>query len=129
MTGEQSETYVLDATAVLAFVRREPGWDIVVALLDGAAVSAANWSEVLQKALSRGLDAEATAADLLSLGIRVEPVTAVDAAAAAQWWMRASHLSLGDRLCLALAHRLAATPVTSDQAWRRLSGIEALLIH
>lgn len=56
-------------------------------------VSAANWSEMLQKVLAKGLDAEATAAELLGLGVAVEPVTAADALLAAQWWLRAGRHS------------------------------------
>ena len=33
---------------------------------------------------------------------------------------RSRGLSLGDRACLALARRLAATAVTTDRAWREV---------
>ena len=77
-------------------------------------MSAANWAEVLQKVMAKDADADATAADLLALGLSVEPVTEDDGLAIARWWVVDHHLSLGDRCCLALAERLAAQAVTAD---------------
>ena len=54
---------------------------------------------------------------LLSYGLRVEPVLAEDAEAAARLWRAGSGLSLADRLCLATAQRLGATVWTADGAW------------
>ena len=47
----------------------------------------------------------------------VEPVTQADAEWAAAYWQTHQYLSLGDRLCLALADRLGATVLTSDTIW------------
>ncbi len=113
---------VLDASAVLALVGREPGADIVEAALPDAVVSSANLAEVLGKAVDRGLDVRQQEALLATLGIAVEPVTAVDAVLAAEVRLSdlasgAPVLSLGDRLCLALATRLGASALTADRAW------------
>ena len=56
------------------------------------------------------------------LGVQVEPLTATDAVTAARLWdrARAAGLSLGDRCCLALAHRLGRAAVTADSAWAQL---------
>lgn len=108
---------VLDASAVLAFLQGEPGADRVESALAESVISAANWSEVAQKVMSRGGDWSLAAGLLEHYGLRVEPVTAADAVRAAQLWRKGSGLSLGDRICLALAGRLAATALTADQAW------------
>jgi PIN domain nuclease of toxin-antitoxin system len=115
-------TAVLDASAVLAWLRREPGSEVVTPLLGTGVMSAANWSETWQKLAQHGVDADRATRRLGTLGLRVEPLTAEDAVQAARLWPagRTAGLSLGDRCCLALAHRLAAPAVTADAAWARL---------
>lgn len=109
---------VFDASALLVFLQGETGSELVeAALADGGVCGAGNWSEVAQKV--RGIEGAWELAGLLlvSYGITVEPVTRADAEAAAARWQRGSGLSLADRLCLALAERLAATVWTADTAW------------
>ena len=109
---------VFDASALLAFLRDEPGADEVEeSLLAGGACSAANWSEVAQQVRGRGGQWLPARALLLSYPLGVEPVTADDAEAAAEMWRAGSGLPLGGRLCLALAERLDADVLTADRAW------------
>ncbi|MCL2091926.1 MAG: type II toxin-antitoxin system VapC family toxin [Micrococcales bacterium] len=113
---------VCDASALLAFLQGEPGAQVVEqALVDGAVCSAANWSEVAQKVVGRGGSWPAAKAILTSFDLAVEPVTAADAERAADLWQSWPHLSLGDRLCLALAYRLDVVALTADQAWAATS--------
>jgi ribonuclease VapC len=113
---------VLDTTALLAWLRGEPGAEVVHPLLPEAIMSAANWSEACQKLNQRGIDAERITGRLRTLGVQVEPVTEADAVTAASLWSRthAVGLSLGDRCCLALGSRLNLTTVTADTAWADL---------
>lgn len=109
---------VLDASAVLAFLKGEPGEEAVERALErGAVAGAANWSEVAQKVIAAGEDWNLARALLESYGVKVEPVSIVDAERAAARWGSDPHLSLGDRLCLALADRLDAEVLTADSAW------------
>lgn len=110
---------VLDSSAVLAWLRDEPGADAVGPLLPDAIMSAANWSETRQKLLQHGVDAHRATSRLRALGVRVEPLTEADAVTAASLWevTRSAGLSLGDRCCLALGARLELTTVTADAAW------------
>ncbi|MFS0892983.1 type II toxin-antitoxin system VapC family toxin [Microbacterium sp. 179-I 3D3 NHS] len=108
---------VLDASALLAFLQGGPGADRVEELLDGAIVGAANWSEVAQKVRASGADWGVASGLLLSYDLVIEPVTRADADSAAALGRRGSGLSLGDRLCLALAQRLDAAVLTADRAW------------
>jgi ribonuclease VapC len=113
---------VLDTSAVLAWMRDEPGAQVVDPLLAEAVMSAANWSETWQKPHQHGVDADRATHRLRVLGVQVEPLTATDAVTAARLWdrARAARLSLGDRCCLALAHRMSGTAVTADTAWAQL---------
>lgn len=109
---------VLDASALLAFLQGEAGSRVVAeALESGANCAAVNWSEVAQKVRASGRDWDLSRALLLSYDLRIEPVTAEDAERAARSWRAGSGMSLADRLCLALAHRLGAPALTADGHW------------
>lgn len=111
-------TAVLDASALLAFLKGEPGADIVEArLVEGATCSAANWSEVAQKIRGANRDWDLARALLKSYGIEIEAVIEADAEWAAASWQRGEGLSLADRLCLALGHRSGHEIWTADTAW------------
>jgi PIN domain nuclease of toxin-antitoxin system len=111
-------TFVLDASALLAFLQGEPGADVVeTALRERASCGAANWSEVAQKVRGAGRDWDLVRALLISYEIEVEPVMIEDAEWAAGRWSRGEGLSLADRLCLALGERLDAEILTADDTW------------
>lgn len=113
-------TTVVDSSALLAFVQGEPGADEVEAeLLAGAVCGAANWSEIAQKVLASGRDWDLVRSLLVSYELAIEPVSVDDAERAARSWRPTTGLSLGDRLCLALADRLEAEALTADRAWGR----------
>lgn len=109
---------VLDASAILAFLQGEDGSDIVEeALTDESRCGAANWSEVAQKVLAADRDWPLVRALLTSYPIQVDPVSIEDGEWAARRWRRGEGLSLGDRLCLALAERLDTDVLTADTSW------------
>ncbi len=118
-TAARSPSAVLDASALLAYLQRERGYAVVEPVLEDAAISAVNLSEVLQKARAAGVDTNGLEDDLDAVGARVYPFDAEDAACAAEMWgnTRKLGLSLGDRACLALAKRLRAPAYTADRAW------------
>lgn len=113
---------VLDASAVLAYFHGEPGQQRVADALDDAVINTVNWAEVLQKLTAAGGDAERLGDGLIALGVGVEPVGLDDARVIARLWpiTRSTGLSLGDRACLATAHRLALPTLTADKAWTEL---------
>lgn len=111
-------TSVLDASAILAFLRGEDGAGAVErALIGDPRCSAANWSEAAQRVLGEGRDWDLARALLASYSVRVEPVIREDAEWAARRWRRGEGLSLADRLCLALGERLDAEVLTADKSW------------
>ncbi len=109
---------VLDSSALLAVLLGETGSDRVVAILPGAAMSAANLAEVLTKVEQRGLDSEAAYGHVLALGVQIIAVEPLHARLAAKISRapRSLNLSLGDRLCIALAIALGSEVLTSDRA-------------
>lgn len=124
---------VLDASALLAHLRDDPGADVVAeAIASGAVISTVNLAEVFSRVADRGEDpaklaAELTQSGLLDGAITVEPFTAADAIDAGRLrpLTRDAGLSLGDRACLALARRLDAPALTADTDWQGVAhGVE-----
>lgn len=111
-------TTLLDASAVLAWLQQEPGGGAVGDVLEDALVTAANWSEVLQKTEQHGSSAREVTILLQALGLKVIDVTRADGEEAARLWQRGQDLSLADRLCLAAAKRLRRSAVTTESRWR-----------
>jgi PIN domain nuclease of toxin-antitoxin system len=114
--------YVLDASAVLTLLHREPGHARVAALLGKSAISAVNLCEVASKLADRGLPIHAVQADLLALGFEVISFDASLAFRAAELRSLTRHLglSLGDRACLATAEARQAVAITADRSWSQL---------
>ena len=119
---------MVDASAVLAWLQDEPGSDEAEGHLMEGVIGAANWSEVLQKARQHGIEPGAVALLLASFGLAVVDVTAADAERAAGLWEPRSPLSLGDRLCLALALRLGLPVATTDGAWATLPAGPSVIV-
>ena len=116
--------HVLDASALLAVLNQEAGAEEVLPLLSGALMSAVNWSEVVQKALARGVAVgPRMRLDVEAIGVRILPFEVGDADLTAQLWRSAPRagLSLGDRACLALARQRDGVAVTADRAWAELA--------
>ncbi len=113
---------VLDASALLAYLQREPGHDRVAAVLPRSVISAVNWTEVIGKTHSAGLQTEDLLDSLASLGLTVEPFSSTQAEIAGRLLERTRPLglSLADRACLALATDRGEVAHTADRAWLRL---------
>jgi PIN domain nuclease of toxin-antitoxin system len=114
---------VLDASALLAYLGREPGGERVgAAIRSGASISTVNLAEVYTKLASRGFPIEPVRTRLTALGMTVTVFSENDAADSAELHAHTRHagLSLGDRACLALARRLKVPAVTADRAWAGL---------
>ena len=116
-------SYVLDASAVLALLHREPGSEVVQDAIGVSVISSVNWAEVLQKIAARGgREAYDVVGELQYVGLAVIPFTAEDAEMTAELWSlgRPSGLSLADRACLILAKRLGLPALTGDRRWATL---------
>jgi ribonuclease VapC len=131
-----AETYVMDASALLALARGERGSDTVQDYLDSAqcVISSVNLAEVGSKLIDLGLpQSELSRAlkqfnvDVVDFGFELSVQTS-----SLRERTKAHGLSLGDRACLALALQFDAPAVTADSAWQRLDpnlNIKVLLIR
>lgn len=114
---------VLDASALLAVVNAEPGAEVVRAVLMRAMISAVNYSEVLKKAIERGVPPDSVPSLMQAASVDVVPfdITLARATAALYPQAKAHGLSLADRACLALGIQRSATVFTADGKWKQLS--------
>ena len=114
--------YVLDASALLCLLFREPGFEAVNERLEPAMISTVNLHEVFAKLTDRGVAVDEARQMLDDLDVAVVPVDAEQAllGGALRPTTRAAGLSLGDRSCLALAQARDGVAVTTDRAWRDL---------
>ena len=115
---------VLDASAVLAVLNGETGQaEVMSAFLTGEAViSSVNAGEVVAKLVEWGAEPGPARTRVLGLPMRI---IAVDAelglrSGELRETTRAAGLSLGDRVCLALAERESGVALTADNAWSPL---------
>jgi ribonuclease VapC len=108
---------VLDASAVIALLRSEPGFDIVQAAIADAIISTVNYSEVLKKTIERGGTGEAAASFVSGLSIGIIPFDETLAAKSADLYPQTKEhgLSLADRACLALGIQRNCKVLTSER--------------
>jgi ribonuclease VapC len=114
---------VLDASALMAVLREEPGGAAVEAVLDSAAISAVNLSEVQAKLVERGTPADLAWEWLVDLELDVVSFDMAQARAAADLrpLTRVRGLSFADCACLAVARTLGLPAMTADRAWADLA--------
>ena len=122
---------VLDASAVVAWIFRETGYQVVARALPHSVLPVANAVEVLARALERGWSgtAEELLDDIQLMGVELAETTPLDTVRAAELIAESRALgiaqgwgiSLGDALCITIAERLNLPAVGGDTAWDALS--------
>jgi PIN domain nuclease of toxin-antitoxin system len=125
---------VLDASALLAMIREEPGGEAVATAIGRSRMSTVNFAEVVSYLTYAGLPSDQVDAMLNKLPIRV-----IDADVALAWaagrlrgTTAEAALSLGDRFCLALGARDQLPVWTADRQWRTIADqleVEIVLIR
>lgn len=123
---------VIDSSVVLAFLRDEPGGDILIRDEGPFLLSTVNLAEVFTKLIE--LDLSIDDADLV---LRRLPIVHVDhnredarRAAELRPFTVALGRSLGDRICLALGQRFGVPVLTADTEWAALDiGVDVRLIR
>lgn len=114
---------ILDASAILAVIHQEPGYEkLTPDLLARAVASTVNLAEVQGKLVSRGWVSDEAWEDATSPVQEVLPFNPGQARVAggliAQ--TRQLGLSLGDRACLALGIALKGSVYTCEKTWKNL---------
>ena len=123
---------VLDSSALLAKLHREPGDDLVTAALGSSLISAVNYAEVLTHLIEQGLTARQARDALEWFDCDVVEADKDRATLAAELHAvtRRTGVSLADRFCMALARELGVPALTSDRRWKDLDlDVEVTLIR
>jgi len=121
---------VLDASAVIALVRDEPGADRVAEHLGNAVISAVNLQEVVKALLLRGFEIDVIREILenLRLDIRSHDSEAAFASALLVGETAQYGRGLGDRTCMALGIALACPVLTTDREWKNVK-VDGLVVE
>jgi PIN domain nuclease of toxin-antitoxin system len=123
---------VLDASAILAVLGREPGAEQVLQHVMNTTAGTVNLAEVHSKLVGRGIPPDEAWEASVSLVHEVVPFDSNQAALAGMLVQQTKPfgLSLGDRACLALALVLKAPVYTTERAWKNLKlGIQVHVIR
>lgn len=111
---------VLDASALLAFMFKETGHEVVAGYLDDCCISSVNLLEVASRFSRDGLPAAPVLQLISSLGITTIPFeeshvlpVAMLATAGKEYG-----LSQADRICLGLGMFLGSPVLTADKVWQ-----------
>ena len=113
---------VFDSSAILAVLLSEPGSDRVLPVLEGGCLSTVNLIEVHTRMISLGADPTRAWNRVLDFQCQICPLTETQARVAAELFTatRPYGLSLGDRVCLALAIERKAKVYTTDRIWKSI---------
>jgi ribonuclease VapC len=113
--------YVMDASAILALMQAEKGWEVVDDLIQEqqCVASCVNIAEVGTKTIDKGLAPSQLKRTLEELNVQPVDFDLEQSIFCAELRVNTKYagLSLGDRACLALAKLMDGTAVTSDRAW------------
>jgi PIN domain nuclease of toxin-antitoxin system len=123
---------VLDASALVAFALQEPGADVVETALPTGLISTANYAETLTRLARFGADIDELIKSIGATGLTLVDVTSAHAITAARLYSatKSAGLSLGDRLCLALALEQGRPALTAERSWAHLAhGATIVLIR
>ena len=114
---------VLDASALIALIFREPGSEALTSrLMSTAMTSAVNLAEVHGRLIRSGFSLDDAWTATNEPVHEVVPFTAEQAKTAGDLTLqnRPLGLSLGDRACLALALSMKSPVYTTDRSWSKL---------
>ena len=116
--------FVLDASALIAMLREEPGAKRVAEAIAAARMSVFNYAEVVSYFIYAGMDERDIDAMLDPLPIELVPADKELARLAGLLRRPTAQagLSLGDRFCLALAKQKSLSAWTADKGWKRIAG-------
>lgn len=113
---------VLDASAILAVIHRESGYQKVMPHLEGGLVSAVNYAEVLKVVVDNGTELLTARLLLQNLALDIVPFDNLQAAETARMWplVRGRGVSFADRACLALGIIRGTVVLTGDSDLARM---------
>ena len=121
---------ILDASALIAFIRKEPGGEAVKnqIIKTESFISVVNLTEAKGKLVGAGdFTPQQVESELEQLSALIEPLAydLEQANLAAWWYVRKNpyQLSLGDCACLGAAEARGLEVLTAEQRWKKLPNL------
>jgi PIN domain nuclease of toxin-antitoxin system len=113
---------VLDASALLALINQESGFDKVAAVMSTACMSSVNVAEVVSKLMDKGFREVEIREIFEALKLLIIPFDEEQGfiAGLLRADTKSLGLSLGDRACLSLAIQQKLSVLTADRVWAGL---------
>ncbi len=113
---------VLDASALLALINQEPGFEKVAVVISTACMSSVNVAEVVSKLMDKGFSEVEIREIFEALKLLIIPFDAEQGfiAGLLRADTKSLGLSLGDRACLSLAIQQRLSVLTADRVWAGL---------
>ena len=124
--------HLLDASALLAVLFREPGAGMVTRIIDDCAIHSVNLAETVRKMLKTGVPVAEAEAILDDLDLEVNSSLARNEALAVGRLLfeaRDHGLSLGDCVCLSVAAQTGQTVVTADRSWSEIAQLKVKVLQ
>ncbi len=121
---------VLDASALLALLKKEAGHEAVAKEIPNAVIGSVNLAEVASKLSEAGMPGSAVREALDGLGLDTRPFDKETAYKSGflRPLTKEKGLPLGDLACLALGMALELPVLTTDRTWKGLDlDVEVLL--
>lgn len=122
----------LDASALIALLKLEPGWEVVEQYLQASIISAVNLAETLSKYAEYGGDIDQAMSLFEEAAIEIVPASFEQAVDASRLRMptKAFGLSIGDRFCFALARERKVPVLTAEHIWDKVKvGVKVIRIR
>jgi PIN domain nuclease of toxin-antitoxin system len=121
---------VLDASALLALIKNEPGAEIIEGLLGNIIMSSVNVVEVASILLDSDMTNIEAKEAIITFVDSIVPLDLEHSIACATLKKSTKHLglSLGDRACISLGIKLQLPIYTADKVWSQLQLHEANII-
>jgi len=124
--------FVLDASALLALMNKEPGHEVVANAVAYSLMSSVNVSEAAIILHKHGIDIKDARILINDMLAEIVPFNDEHAFTAASLNKQTSRfgLSLGDRACLSVAYHLKLPVLTADRQWAKVHiGVPVELIR
>lgn len=123
--------YVLDASAVLAYLQNEIGEEKIEPILEISIISRVNFTEVITKLVEKGMTLKKAKEAFDNLDLEIAEFSETQSLKAAELRTQTKQfgLSLGDRCCLALAIEKNLPAVTADKTWANLRFCKTQIIR
>lgn len=122
----------LDASALIALLKLEHGWEVVEQYLRNSIISSVNVAETLGKYAEYGGDIDQAMSLFDEASIEIVPASFEHAADAARLRLptKSLGLSLGDRFCFALARERKVPVLTAEHIWDKVKiGVKVIRIR